>query len=201
MRLIKMFGLAAVAAVTAMAFVGATSASAADTQLCASHTTLTCNGLVPIAPSMEQVGSGYLLGSGFHVKCDNFAGSGTPLALGSPQQIHIKTLSFTHCATNQNDGCQVTVLELPLASLTKTGLDAGVFTTANGEVLIYCEDVLFAFDAECRFDLTGVSLSAGAQHLTASKTPVDELTENFLCPDDSTLDGLLTLNLNSYILA
>ena len=195
-----MLGLAAVAAMAAMAFVGATSASAnGETQLCNSHSALTC-GSAATTISMTDVNTGRLLSSLVDVLCDDINGSGTPLALAKPQSIHITELSFEDCETNGGDGCEVTVLELPLSNLLKTGLDSGSITGTNGSTLVACEDVIFSTDIHCVYDATGLTFSVGSQHLTASNTQVDKISGS-LCPDESFLDGLLVTTANRYVLA
>ena len=197
MRLMKMLGLTAVVAMAAMAFIGATSASAfKNTQLCTSHTALTCSSA---ATSTSWTGSGRLLGS-IDVICDSISGSGTPLGLAKPQAVHITALSFNSCETDGNDPCEVTVTELPLSSLLKIGLDAGVLFLLSGKTFVFCEGAIFGADLECEYDDTGVEFSVGAQHLTASETPVSEIGSDFFCPNEPTLDGLLTTTANRYIL-
>jgi hypothetical protein len=192
-----MLGLAAVAAMAAMAFVGATSASAASTQLCNSHSALTCSSG---ATSVAQTGSGELLGS-LNISCGDVSGAGTPLGLANPQQVHATELDFDECETSGEDACVVTTTELPLSNLNKTGLDAGTLTATNGKTFVECEDVFGSLDVECEYDATGLEFSVGAQHLTAEETPVDEIGSDFLCPNEPTLDGLLTTTSNRYVLA
>jgi hypothetical protein len=207
MRLIKMLGLAAVAAMAAMAFVGATSASAANTQLCNSHEALTCGeGQAAATVSIIDVIVGVLLTSTLNIECDTITGSGTPLALASPQQIHVSGLSFESCeASPGEDVCTVTVTQQPLATLNKTGLNAGTLTLTSGKTFVICEDTVFSVDIECEYDLTGLTFTVGSQVLVASEAPVSEIGEG-LCPgepgENTTLDGLLsTTGGNRYILA
>jgi hypothetical protein len=192
MRLIKMFGLAAVATVTAMAIVGATSASAANTQLCNTHTALTC-GSPATRISLEDVTTSILLNDLVDIECSTVKGMGTPLGLASPQSIHFTDLEFGGCETSENSPCEIEVLEQPLANLNKTGLDAGILTATNGKVFLFCENAIFGADIECEYDLTGASLSAGAQHATANETPIDEIGSDLLCPNIPTLDALLVM--------
>ncbi len=202
MRLIKTFGLAAVAAVAAMAFVGATSASAANTQLCNSHSALTC-GSAATGWSMTNSGQGVgtLLTDLVNVLCLNITGSANVLGLANPQQVHVAHLLFTNCGTKStHSNCTVEVLELPLANLNKTGLDTGTITGENGLTLVICDNIdIFGIDIHCIYDSTNLSFSVGAQHLTASNTAVNFV--ELLCPEESFLDGLLRAASNRYILA
>lgn len=205
MRLIKTLGLAAVATMAAMAFVGTTSASAADTQLCTAHTTLICGGGTA-AFFVEMLGSGRLLSDLTDVICDHIHEEGPLLKLNNPQQVHVTHLLFNSCETDDYDGCEVSVLTLPLFTLSKTGLDTGTLTGTNGLTLVECEDVLFSTDIHCIYDTTGLQFSVGAQHLTANNTQIDYVGGD-LCPAEAFLDGLLTTDAdplqpdNSYILA
>ena len=202
MRLIKMFGLAAVAAVAAMALVGATSASALNTELCTAHSALTC-GAGNDANTVSFLGSGELLSDLVDILCLDVHGTATPLALANPQSVHILLLDYLNCGTtSSHNNCDILVLELPLANLNKTGLDAGTLTAENGLVTVICENIdIFGIDIECNYDATGLQFSVGAQHLTASNTKVDK-TSGSLCPEESFVDGLLeTTGGNRYILA
>jgi hypothetical protein len=194
MRFIKTLGLAAVAAVAAMAFIGATSASALNTQLCNSHGALTC-GSAATSVSMNNAhdGVGTLLSDLVDVLCLNIETTATALALANPQVIHVTSLVFEGCGTKaSHENCEVEVKELPLANLKKTGLDAGSVELTNGRAFLLCENVdIFGTDIECEYDGTGLTFSVGAQHLTAFETPVTETGSDFLCPNNPTLDGLL----------
>ena len=195
MRLVKMLGLAAVAAMAAMAFVGATSASAKEsTQLCKSHAALTCGNAASGVRMVDNPDTtNHLLTELLDVLCDHIEGLGTPLTLAKPQQVHISGLLFGECEASTGDGCLVVVLEQPLANLLKTGLDQGTLTATNGSVLVECEDVLFGTDFHCVYDLTGLEVSVGAQHLDADNTQINEDADEplSLCPEESFVDMLL----------
>ena len=195
-----MLGLAAAAAIVAMAFVGATSASAVSTQLCKTHETIVCEeGQAATTVSMVNEGPGRLLTDLVDVICDSINATGTPLAAGAPQSIHVAELDFESCETNGGDGCEVSVLEQPLASLLSTGLDEGTLTGASGLTLVECEDVIFSTDIHCVYDSTALEFPVGAQHLTANETQVDFISGGGLCPDESLLDGLLVTTESAYV--
>jgi hypothetical protein len=204
MRLIEMFGLAAVAAVAAMAFIGATSASALNTQLCTSHSNLTCSsGASSVSMNNEHDGVFTLLNNLINILCLDVSYSADILGLANPQLIHVSTASYTGCGTTSaHTNCEVVVLELPLFHLNKTGLDTGDMLGLSGKFHALCENVdIFGTDIECEYDFTGLTFSVGAQHLTAFETPVTEIGSDFLCPNNPTLDGLLHTTANRYILA
>ena len=201
MRLIKMFGLAALAAVAAMAFVGATSASALPTQICKVHTGLLCPAgeartLTHLTLLEGTVGK---LNAGITVLCLNVLVHATPLGLGSPQNVHTLASEYTGCGTGSaHDNCTVTVEEQPLGDLLKTGLDQGILLLSSGRTRLKCNNL----GIDCIYDTEGVEFSAGAMMLTAEETPVAELGGKFFCPNEGKLSGLL-LDLSpnlSYIL-
>ncbi len=197
-----MFGLAAVSAVAAMAFVGATSASAeVDTQLCDAHTGLTCSDASSDVHMVLAPGTvGKLLSPIVTVLCLGVLveSSGTDVGeLGNPQQLDASAMSFTGCGTNaSHNNCTVTVEELPDNDLLKLGLDEGSLEALTGETRLQgC-----GLNLNCLYDTEGLLFSVGAQHLTADKTPVTELGGKFLCPDEGKLDGLLETLEDRYVL-
>jgi hypothetical protein len=198
MRLIKILGLAAVAAVAAMAFVGATSASATfNTALCNTHTGLVCSSP---STSVSLLGDAIILAT-VDILCLHVEMEGTPLGLGKPQNVHILSRNFSGCGTNdEHDNCEVTTTQLPLGNLLKTGLDAGILTLTSGSLFVVCENIdIFGTDIECEYDAAGLEFSAGALAVTANEQPMTEIGSDFLCPNNPTLDLLLTSN--RYILS
>jgi len=210
-RLIKMFGLAAIAAVAAMAFVGATSASATSTVLCLEHNVST-GLLCPAGKERTHVHAilakgevGRLL-SPISVLCLGVLIESIPLglAVNGPQVIHTAGtvekepgLAFTGCGTGSaHDNCKVTVEELPLSHLLKTGLDQGILLNLSGRTRLVCSNI----GINCVYDLEGSEFTAAANHLTAEETPTVELGGKFFCPDEGFLDGLLENLLPTYIL-
>ena len=199
MRLVKMFGLAAVAAVAALAFVGATSASATDTQLCKVHTGLTCEAGNAVTSHHMVLASGSIgkLLAAINVLCLGILIEATPLGLGNPQLIHTTSFTFTGCGTSSaHNNCTVTTLEQPLANLLKTGLDEGVLAFTNGQLGTVCANL----GINCVYDGEGMEFNVGAGHLTAGETPVTELGGKFLCPDEGFVDALYETLGNAYAL-
>ena len=200
MRLVKMLGLAAVAAMAATAFVGATPASATSTQLCNSHTSLTCSNAATSLNSQND-DTVYYLSSIVDIECDDVDSTATPLALANPQVEHFSGLDLASCETSGGDACAVSMLEEPTTNLLKTGLDAGTITATSGEALVECEDVFFGTDLHCVYDAVGILFTIGAQRLTAENTQVDKVSGTH-CPDETFLTGLLkTTGGNRYVLA
>jgi hypothetical protein len=133
MRLIKMFGLAAVAA---MAFVGASSATATTTQLCTNHTG-TCTepgsihvvseGKATLLNSFQQVECNVLIIS-THLKGLAAAGSG-----GQVDHVLAGDLRYTNC-----EPCTVTTLAGGLLFSLRTGHEVGTIIATNFKVQVTC---------------------------------------------------------------
>ncbi|HEY5708393.1 MAG TPA: hypothetical protein VIS51_03270 [Solirubrobacterales bacterium] len=190
MRSIEKFGLAALAAVVAMSLASATSASATSTQLCKVHTGLTCPGgeaATSVHMTLKAGTVGQLLAA-INVLCLGYLVEATALGLGSPQEIHATTQSFTGCGTGStHNNCTMTVQEQPLSNLLKTGLDEGVLTALNGRTRLVCSNL----GLDCIYDFEGIEFEVGGGHLTANETATNELGGKFFCPDEGFLDALL----------
>ena len=200
MRLVKTFGLAALTAVAAMAFVGATSASAeSNTVLCKTHPGLLC------PPGEEQTHIHFVLAAGtifnllasINILCLGLLRESEPLSLGNPQIVHNVNLSFSGCGTGSaHNNCTITIQEQPLAVLLKTGLDEGVLTAVSGRMRAQCANL----GIDCVYDLEGAEFSVAGGHATASETTTSELGGKFFCPDEGLLDVLLETLLPVHIL-
>ncbi|HEY5710041.1 MAG TPA: hypothetical protein VIS51_11660 [Solirubrobacterales bacterium] len=111
--------------------------------------------------------------------------------------MHTTEFSFEGCGTGSlHNNCTITVEEMPLSNLLKTGLDEGVLIATNGRMRLQCPNL----GLDCVYDLEGIEFAVAAGHLTASKTPTSELGGKFFCPDESLLDGLLEMTLITYVL-
>ncbi|MFI5025744.1 MAG: hypothetical protein ACHQCI_03215 [Solirubrobacterales bacterium] len=199
MRLIKLFGSAAlVMAVTAA--IGTSSASAEfPTQLCNVHPDeLVCPEGEATTEDHQVLAPGTvwrLLTPLVTVLCLGALKYATPLELGEPQLVHTLQLSITGCGTNSaHDNCTVTVEKLPLLHLLKIGLDTGVLTALDGSFVVKCPGL------DCLFDLEGAQFSMGNQHTTANQVPVKPLGSKFLCPNEAKLDYLLITLKDHFIL-
>jgi hypothetical protein len=196
-----MFGLAALAAVAAMAFIGASSASAGDTQLCKVHTGLLCPGGAQATTEVHMVNSGVgkLLSSLGTVLCLNVLALATPLGLASPQSVHSLETSYTNCGRNStHTNCTVTVEEEPLFDLLKDGLDHGWLKGVSGLTRVECSGFP---SLNCLYDTTGIEFLVGEQKLVAEETSVEFVEGSFFCPKESTLDGTLLPLEKTYVLS
>jgi hypothetical protein len=176
-----MFGLAAIAAVAAMAFIGASSASAKfNTVLCEVLEGLVCpegreiandledpppykhihlvNSALPEGPG-TPAGTPTLLNSTANVLCLTVLVLATPLLLGTaptPQIIHTDKLISENCGTNStHNNCTFTTEELPLFHLLKIGLDEGSALALNGNQRMKCTIGGF-IKINCVYELTNI---------------------------------------------
>jgi len=212
-----MFGLAALAALASMAFLGAGTASAEGIAICEENA-LPCpeNKLVSLIHAELEAGTvGQLLSSLATILCLNVLAE----AHAEGPLLHATTLNaiilatFTGCGSNgAHSNCTVKTLENGLAELTKTGTNLGVISGTSGEepgvVNLQCTILGFPVNcdysgAELAFPVEGAGHTEGAGNgrLVANKTPA-KLTEalgGLFCPENSTLDAKLVASEAIYI--
>ncbi len=146
MRTIKLIGLAAMAALTALALVGAPSAMAeGSTALCKVDQTPCAAGNLVGTVHEESVGKATLLSSTLNVECNVlFSGTAT---LGNPATV---TGSFSY--SNCNNSCTVTQQgATPVITVLRLGHELAD-VTGKGEVKLSC---LFGF-IKCVYNGTGL---------------------------------------------
>src|SRR4249920_2502830 len=129
MRLTKMFGLAALAAVAAMAFLGASSAMAElPTTLCEEESaSLTCPAEKQ-AKSFTMLATTTTLLASVEVLCLHSSAKATVegetlTPAGTPLGVQLSELQFKECgrvSTGSHSDCTVTVLKQPLLQVLKT---------------------------------------------------------------------------------
>jgi hypothetical protein len=91
----------------------------------------------------------------------------------------------------------VTVEEQPTFDLLKDGLDHGVLTAQNGLTRVQCS----GFPSfNCVYNTTGIEFEVGNNELVAEETPVELVEGTFFCPESSTVDGVLTTLVDTYVL-
>jgi hypothetical protein len=153
MRLIKMALLAATAAVVAMAFIGASTASANPSTIgaCKTVTLLNCGSLVAVENGKIRAlaGKGYFL-SNFKIECES--GEGESNSIESQQETNfsgtLESLTFTGCS----GGCNTVTVRTPQAVEIN-------MTEAEGDWRLKAANakVLFSgciFGVECEFEGT-----------------------------------------------
>jgi hypothetical protein len=197
MKLIKMLGLATVAATVAVAFVGASSASAGPTALCAIHVN-------PCPAGFEQVGhfealavDVLLLTLAGPILCTHSVLLGNALGLGNPLLIHVTYLDFLNCNLG-GAFCEVNTLETGLALLLRTALNEGLLQLHNTRFLVNC----FAPFIHCIYGGLPLALVLGhnaALNELATIHTNGQLWEplgGMACPNgDLKLDALYRINL------
>lgn len=202
MRLIKMFGLTAIAAVAAMAFIGASSASATSTALCTSDASLVCAAGNVYTGHIEGLAvNPELLSSITNVTCEHsvILGNALGLVTGGSQVTHLELIDFTgNCKTSSGTACTVTTTALGLVDLLKTAPNLGTATSLNSKVKVVC-----GFFINCTFGGTpelhvvgstlplNTTSSLGA--LTANKASLSR--EGGICPSTSEWDAKYTIQL------
>jgi len=202
---VKILGLAAVAAMALMAFVGASSASA--TVLCK----VTPTGTNPATcPTAETYGAGTVIegtavdakltasGVGFpNVTCNHSVTSASISNTGSASTTvtgTITALDFTECETEgSHTPCEVEVENLPYHAEVHwtSGTHNGVLTvkshgSGNPGAKVICSGVI-----ECTFSKTLFELTVtggNPAHVTAAQVPLS-LTSLGLCPTSATWDA------------
>jgi hypothetical protein len=210
----KMFGLAAIAAVAATAFVGASSASATSTVLCEFLEGLACpagheialekihllNSPLPGGPG-TPTGTPTLLNSTADILCllVLIEAEALDLATAGPQVIHALIQKFENCGTNStHNNCVVTTEELPLFHLLKIGVDEGSLLALNGKKRVECTiggfikiNCVYAGN-NLLYKVRGPQAS-GTIHgdFHAKETPLELVEGGGLCPTESFFDALL----------
>lgn len=157
MKPMKMFGLALVAAVAAMALVGASSALAESTALCkVNENPCALANQYPAgtiieaqllhqtessAENLKNVSPSLLLGPNLveEVRCWESSASGeTTTGLATPLEGKLTGLSFGHCFHKTGVGCTVTVNQLGTLTLLKTGANLGEAKVNGVLVTVVC---------------------------------------------------------------
>ena len=194
-----MFGLAAIAAVASMAFVGASSATAESSLLCLNDTaTLTptaveCN--EPMTVHFVTTEKAKLLTPGITVECDVLVAGEVLLGLvtNGPVLIHVATtgLVYSNCTAT----CTVTTVKGGIISVLKEGNELAKVTGSNTfEVKVVCGEVI-----NCQYtaeNLIGHGLgplvagTGGKGHVTFFEKSVASLPGGIVCPSTAKLDAL-----------
>jgi hypothetical protein len=185
---IKMLGLAAFAALMAMALLGASSAMAENTQLCKADESVCAAGNV-VSHVHEETLTGAkatLLSSAGNVECKALF-LGDTLGLGAPLVIH-GHFTYTECKRG-TENCTATETSTDsLISVLKEGHETGK-VTGNGEVNVHC-----GFFINCTYDgenLVGTAKGPLLSSPNGSVTIVKQTTHHTagsFCPATGELD-------------
>jgi hypothetical protein len=196
MKYLKMFSLAAVAAVAAMAFIGAGTASA--TRICSTNT-LPCGSILgsgtPIKAELTG-GNEAVLTSGFAVvKCKTSVISGETTSAGGGAGVAvlgtITSASWSNCACNLGGTVTTAAENLPWsAELNWTSEMNGTMKVANPQGSFVCAGT------KCIYGATSVSttVTGGAPAIvTASVTLERKAGSGALCSATATWKGTYTV--------
>jgi hypothetical protein len=201
---IKMFGLAAIAALLAMAFVGASSAMATGSTALCSSDQATCSSPVTHVHETTLAGAKAILLAKPEVKCDVlFLGDALNSGLANPLVIH-GNFTYTNCeggcsAEEENGPTELKVLReaSELAKVTSG--------TGGGAGLVHLE---CPFGVDCYYVGSGLvghalgPLTAGVEtngQVSLSNQTVAEEDPSFFCPDSGKLDIKTTPLAATYI--
>ena len=196
MKPLKILGLAALAALVAMAFVGATSAMAESTALCQSDegTCAEANRVSHIHEATSEGSKAFLL-SFVKVECDvlflgdvqNAGNLGNPLEiLGDFTWSNCKTSGGTSCTVAEVSGTDTKI------SVLKSGHELAAVTGA-GEFTFKCTPLI-----SCTYNWTGLQAHAFGPLLSEAENGETKLEKQVLnrvkgfCPETSELDLLTT---------
>jgi hypothetical protein len=200
-KAIKMFGLAVLAALMAMAFVGATSAMAEATQLCG-HDGSPCESLRHVHETSTGPGASskaVLLTSIGNTECNvlylgNVTSSGAPVVIKGSFTYTNCTLGGSSCtATEENGPTEIKVL--------RTGAETAE-VTGEGLVHVVCSGFI-----DCSYNGTGlkgtakgalISTQANGE-VTLSEQATTKEAGGFLCPKTAKLDIATTPLSKTYI--
>lgn len=209
MSLVKALGLAAMAALAAMAFLGVQAASAeTSTVLCLEHTSLVCpegqaleNSLIHANLVEGPFGNeGKLLNNTVTVLClgvlatlltGELAEPPTKYTLHTDGETH--KVTYSGCGTTStHNNCEIEETEGSLLLLLKTGLDHGTLKGDGGKTHVHCLNVtIFKITLDCTYEGTGLEFLVGEQKLHADHSGVILVERGLFCPEESSLDGLL----------
>jgi hypothetical protein len=186
MKPIKMFGLVALAALMAMAFVGASSALAESTTLCAVDAETECETVEHVHEATLSGAKGKLLSSSLNIECDVlFLGDTLGEGVGNPLVIHG---AFTY--SNCNNSCTVTEENGPAEIKVLWESHETSKITGEGLVHLVCSGFI-----NCRYNgvgLVGTGKGALLSSETNGETTISEQTTNkesgSLCPSAAKLD-------------
>jgi hypothetical protein len=198
---IKMLGLAALAALLAMALVGTSSAMAESTELCGSDpgtgATEACGStqeaITHVHETTEAGNPGLLLSSVVEIKCTVLFLGDTVGTTSNPLEIKGK-FTYSGCQTASGSSCTVTEVSTESTiKVLKTAHELGE-VTGSGEVNAHC-----GFFINCTYNgegLNGHALGPLLSTSTNGQVRIEEQTTHkvsgSLCPETAKLDLLTT---------
>jgi hypothetical protein len=205
MKTIKLIGLAALTALMAMAFVGATSAMAENTNLCKVDESPCSKANLATSIHETSVGKAKLLTSLGTTEC-NVLASGPVLQIIHTEPVSILTIihitfTYTNC-TLGGSSCTATEESGPAEiKVVRTGHETG---TVTGEGLVH---LVCGSSIDCSYNGVGLTGTAKGPLLSTQtngevvllEQSTTKETGGFLCPKSSKLDITTTPLTATYI--
>jgi hypothetical protein len=190
-RTLKAIGLILTCAITAVAFLGASTASAETTALCKKHEN-PCAAANIYTGHIEAVAENpKLLTNAGTIQCKKALFLGNALGLASPLIIHVEKFDFfDDCLTAAGSPCEFHSLELGLALLLRTASNLGTLTIHDTKVLLSCpeEFVHCIFGGLPVFHMEGSPTKETLASIQANEVPWEH-GEEMLCPMEAKLDA------------
>lgn len=194
MRSIKLFGLAAVAALAATAFIGPPSASATWTVLCKTSEPLACPAANEIVLKKVHFVAldGKLLSSLGTILCEEALIVAETLHLAKPLLIHPSELVYKVCSLGSTS-CEVKTTHLGLLHLLKIGVDIGELLDLEEGGSFTRVSVVCGKLVNCEYEgqgLVGEAVGGNPSTVTYKESVVNKVAGGFLCPETSKLDAV-----------
>jgi hypothetical protein len=196
MKLIKTLGFTAIAAIAAMALLGANSAMAnTSTSLCKVSTnpcppaSLYPSGTVIEGLAVNPVFLGTFFGIVGEIECDHSVISGkTEGALSQPLVVKVTLITFTgNCESTFGGTCTITTAKTGKLDLLRTGPNAGIATSLGNEITVACSgfpSIECTFGGEPPLAANGSSTKT----LTANNAPLVAVSGS-ACPSSPRWDA------------
>jgi hypothetical protein len=196
---VKLFSAATLAAIAAMALVGAPSAMAEGSTAACKVNETPCSAGNLFTGKAEGIGENVLLlSSVLTVTCAKSKIAGTILELAKPLIAHLELFSFEECKTNSGTPCKVVPIKLGLIEVLRTGPNVGTATSDGGtEELIQCGSFI-----HCVYGGKPSLKIEGGEHPSVKAIGAAlEGTGGFFCPKEASYDALykLTSPLSLYV--
>ena len=196
MRLSKLHGLAAIAAMVVMASIGTSSAAAeGPTAFCEKHEDPCEAANVYVGHVAAVAENPRFLTGETSIVCKKSQLLGFNLGLGNPLTIHLQLLNFTEdCLATGGFGCEVNTTELGLLLLLRTALNLATVQTHGIKILVNCPGT----GIHCGYTgLWGPLHALGSPNgeslaeIRAEEIPLEQT--GLFCPEETKFDALYRL--------
>lgn len=192
MNCMRKAGLAAAAAMVAMALIGASTTMASSTALCKKHEEPCAAGNTYQGHFEAVTKHPEFLTDAGDIACTEGTILGFALGLASPQSTHLEELTFGGvCLIDETFLCAVESTSLGLLLILRTALNLGTATLDQTRVLVNCPEAGFhcVFDMNTKLHVAGSPNANALAHISAVEAPL-EVGEGLFCPSEASLDAL-----------